>query len=90
MSKSGNKIILEFDYAMNGLKAGEDGLNGFEIAGEDKVFSNAEAVIVNNTIVLTAGRIDEPLYARYAWRDNSIASLFNTEGLPASSFSTEN
>jgi len=90
MSSSGNKIVLEFDYAMNGLKAGEDGLTGFEIAGEDKVFSKAAATIVNNTIVLTADGIDAPLHARYAWRDNSTANLFNTEGLPASSFSTEN
>ena len=66
-----------------------DELKGFEIAGENKVFSKAAATIVNNTIVLTASGIAEPLYARYAWRDNSIASLFNTEGLPASSFSTE-
>jgi len=90
MSKSGNKIILEFDYAINGLKEGDDGLKGFEIAGEDKVYSKAEATIVNNTIVLKAGEIDEPRYARYAWRDDSSASLFNAEGLPASSFSTEN
>lgn len=89
MSTSGNKIILEFDHAVNGLKAGEEGLKGFEIAGENKVFSIAEATIVNNTIVLTAAGVDAPLHARYAWRDNSIANLFNTEGLPASSFSTE-
>ena len=90
MSKSGNEIILEFDYAINGLKAGEDGLKGFEIAGEDKVFYKAEATIVNNTIILEAGGINEPQHARYAWRDDSSASLFNAEGLPASSFSTEN
>ncbi|MDN3641138.1 sialate O-acetylesterase [Lutimonas halocynthiae] len=90
MSITGNKIVLEFDYAMNGLMAGEDGLSGFEIAGEDKVFSKAAASIVNNTIVLTASGIDTPLHARYAWRDNSTASLFNAEGLPASSFSTKN
>ena len=89
MSSSGNKMILEFDYAVNGLKAGVDGLTGFEIAGKDNVFSKAKATIVNNTIELTASGIDTPLHARYAWRDNSIASLFNTEGLPASSFSTE-
>lgn len=45
---------------------------------------------VNKTIVLTAGGIDALLHARYAWRDDSSASLFNIYGLPASSFSTEN
>ena len=90
MSKSGNKIILEFDYAKNGIKAGEEGLKGFEIAGEDKVYYKAEATIVSNTIVLKAVGVDEPLHARYAWRDDSSACLFNIEGLPASSFSTEN
>jgi len=89
MSRSGDKVILDFNYAENGLKSGEQGLIGFEIAGEDKVFIDGKAKIVKNQIELNAKGLKEPIYVRYAWRDNSIASLFNKEGLPASSFSTE-
>ena len=89
MTKKENKIIIEFDYANNGLIAGAQGLIGFEIAGEDKVYKEAIAIIENNTIELKAKGIDNPQYARYAWRDDSVASLFNKQGLPASSFSSE-
>ena len=34
--------------------------------------------------------IKNPVFVRYAWSDTSTASLFNSEGLPASSFSTQN
>jgi len=88
-TKSGSKLILDFDYAKNGLIAGDEGLAGFEIAGEDKVYVEAVALIVNNTIEIAAQGVENPQYVRYAWRDDSKATLFNTEGLPASSFSSE-
>lgn len=86
---TGHKMILEFDHVGGGLKAGENGLVGFEIAGDDKVYKMARASIVGNTVVLESSGVSQPVYARYAWRDDSSASLFNMEGLPASSFSTE-
>lgn len=89
LSQSGNKLILEFDHIGSGLKASENGLSGFEIAGVDKKYIEAKAIIRENTIELIATGILEPKYARYAWKDDSMASLFNQEGLPASSFSSE-
>lgn len=86
---SKNKLILEFDHIGSGLKEGEQGLIGFEIAGSDHQFMKAQAKIVGNTVELYNPRILEPKSAQYAWRDDSIASLFNQEGLPASSFSTD-
>lgn len=89
LQQSGNKLILEFDHVGSGLKSAEKLLTGFEIAGADKQYVKASASIVDNTIVVMASGITAPVYARYAWRDDSIASLFNQEGLPASSFSSE-
>jgi len=89
LQQSGNKLILEFDHVGSGLKAAEKLIIGFEIAGADKQYVKANASIVDNTIVVMASGITAPVYARYAWRDDSIASLFNQEGLPASSFSSE-
>jgi sialate O-acetylesterase len=45
--------------------------------------------IIDNNIELFAATVPNPAYARYAWSDNGVASLFNKEGLPASSFTTE-
>ncbi|MDU8886533.1 sialate O-acetylesterase [Yeosuana sp. MJ-SS3] len=86
---SGNKIILEFDHIGSGLMSIHSHLEGFEISGTNKKYVPAEAVIVDNTIELFASSVEKPIYARYAWSDNGIASLYNKEGLPASTFKTE-
>jgi sialate O-acetylesterase len=84
---SESKIILEFDYTGSGLMAKGD-LRGFEIAGSDEKFVLANARIVDNKVEIFAKTITKPMYARYAWKDKAVPSLFNMEGLPASSFTT--
>ena len=64
-------------------------MKGFEIAGADKKYVIASAKITDNNVKLYAKTIEKPVYARYAWSDKAIASLFNKEGLPAASFTTE-
>lgn len=85
----GNKMYLEFDYSGSGLMTKNSDLLGFEIAGEDKKYRPATASIKGNTIEVSAIGILEPKYARYAWKDFIIGTLYNQEGLPASSFTTE-
>ena len=84
-----NKILLEFDHIGSGLMAKNAQLESFEIAGADKQFVAATAKIVEDKIEVVATTIDQPVYARYAWKDFIVGSLFNKEGLPASSFTTE-
>ena len=86
---SGNKLILQFNHIGSGLKAVNSKLEGFEIAGADKKYVPATAKITGNNVELYATTVQNPVYARYAWSDNGIATLFNKEGLPASSFTTE-
>lgn len=88
-SVEGNKIIVEFDHVGSGLTMLNARLRGFELAGENKQFIPVKAFIVNNKLEIYHPSIQKPMYVRYAWRDNGIPSLFNKEGLPASSFSTE-
>ncbi len=82
----GKTIVIDFDHVGSGLQAAADGLSGFEIAGDNGKFVEAIAKIVGNQIVVSADRIDDPKEVRYAWRDHGVATLFNMEGLPASSF----
>ena len=86
---SGNKLILQFDHIGSGLTTINSKLKGFEIAGADKKYVIASAKITDNNVKLYAKTIEKPVYARYAWSDKGVASLFNKEGLPASSFTTE-
>ena len=85
-----NILIIRFDHAKLGLVFKNSLKYGFEIAGENKYFYKAQVKIKDNNLVyLSSEFVDEPKYARYAWSDTSAANLFNSEGLPASSFTTE-
>jgi len=86
---SGNKLIVTFDFVGSGLTSYDKELAAFEIAGADKKYVKAKAYIENNKVYIYSSKIQNPKYARYAWKDTSIASLFNREGLPASTFTTE-
>jgi sialate O-acetylesterase len=81
-------MIFSIALQFNSCKSSE--LAEFEITGADKKYVPATAKIVENKIQLFSLLVPKPKYARYACRDKSVASLFNKEGLPASSFSTEN
>lgn len=87
----GNKIEVTFKNIGSGLVA-EDGdeLSQFAIAGADKKFVWAKAVIKGDKVLVWNDKIPAPLYVRYAWADNPEgANLYNKEGLPASPFQTD-
>jgi sialate O-acetylesterase len=85
----GNEIIIDFESIGSGLLASDKGLFNFEIAGADKVYLKANAKIKDNKVVVSNDTIISPVYVRYAWTDGSSASLFNKEGLPAATFTSE-
>ena len=84
----GNTIEIEFDYVGGGLLF-KDVKNEFQIAGRDKKFVPAEARIVGNKVVVSSSLVANPVYVRYAFTNGSGAMLYNTEGLPASTFETD-
>jgi sialate O-acetylesterase len=86
----GGMAKITFQHTGSGLLAKEGSLTGFELAGTDKAFVSAVAKIVGKTVEVYSPGLTDPAYVRYAYQDISTASLFNREGLPASSFSSEN
>lgn len=83
------KVLVSFKHAENGLFA-YDGLSGFEIAGEDRVFYPAKARIVGGEKVeLKSDQVTAPVAVRYAWDNWVEGTLFDTSLLPASSFRTD-
>ena len=85
------RAVLRFDHAPRGLSAFGKALEGFEIAGEDRVFHPAQAAIAAReaTVTVWSGNVPSPVAVRYAFEDCPPATLYNTEGLPASSFRTD-
>lgn len=87
----GNKVRLAFQHVGQGLafKHG-DKLQGFAVAGEDKVFHWADAAIDGDAVVVTCDAVAKPVAVRYAWgREHPWANLFNKDGLPALTFRTD-
>ncbi len=80
-------IDLDFDYVGSGLMA-KGALQGFEIAGSDSVFYPATAKIQDDKVRVASRKVKNPKYVRYGWKNYFEATLFNAEGLPASSFQT--
>lgn len=78
---------LHFKYAQDGfLIRGE--LDGFEIAGTDKVFVKADARIDGDKILISAPEVNMPRYARYLWTNYAEVTLYGKNGLPVAPFRT--
>jgi sialate O-acetylesterase len=86
----GDKAVLRFSHVGQGLEARGDKLTGFTIAGEDKVWHNAEAKIDGETIVVTSDKVSKPVAVRYGWANFPVVNLWNKDGLPATPFRTDN
>jgi len=84
------KIKVSFDHASNGLTSFQKPLDGFEIAGGDRFFYPAEAVINRDkTVSVWSKYVPHPVAVRYAFGDCVEGKLFNIAGLPASPFRTD-
>lgn len=90
MKVEGNKIIITFTETGRGLMAKGGILKHFAIAGEDRQFVWADAVIRGNKVIVSSKDVKQPVAVRYAWSDNpEDANLCNKEGLLASPFRTD-
>ena len=75
-----SKVTIIFDQPMREGAAYE-----VEVAGEDKRFVNVEATIKGAEVIFQSP-IAQPVWVRYAWKDNPRASIYNKKGLPAMPF----
>ncbi|WP_043588293.1 sialate O-acetylesterase [Geminisphaera colitermitum] len=64
-------------------------LEGFAICGEDARWVWASARVDGNTVLVWSDDVVKPKYVRYAWADNPTCNLYNTAGLPAAPFRTD-
>ena len=90
MSVEGDKAVLKFKHADNGLAAKDGELKGFAIAGEDRKWVWAEAKVQGaDTVVVRSDKVSKPVAVRYAWANNPVCNLYNGAGLPAVPFRTD-
>jgi sialate O-acetylesterase len=86
----GNKIILHFTNIGKGMIAKDgEALKYFSIAGADKKYIWAKAILEGDNVIVWNDNIQHPVAVRYAWTDNPDGvNFYNKEGLPASPFET--
>lgn len=92
MEIDGNKAVVCFDHIGSGLlvknKFGH--INEFEIAGADKKFYKAKAIVVGDKVLVWSDAVNKPIAVRFGWSSNPDGfNLYNKEGLPASPFRTD-
>jgi sialate O-acetylesterase len=85
----GEGVRVWFDHTADGLVAKGGELQGFEIAGNDGRFVSATASIDGKTVVVRNPRVTEAKYVRYGWANAPVVNLYNSGGLPASPFTSE-
>jgi sialate O-acetylesterase len=85
-----NKAVVKFQNVPNGLTSFWKELSLFEIAGADKKFYPAKAVINGSSVTVTAAEVPNPVAVRYAFKNFAKGDLFGTDGLPVSSFRSDN
>ena len=82
-----NYIDIDFENKGSGLMS-KGVLKDFEIAGDNMIYKTAKAEIIDNKIRVSSNKVKNPKHVRYGWINWTVGTLFNKEGLPASSFSS--
>ncbi len=86
---SRNKVIIKVS-SIGKLSCNEREIKSFQIAGNDKVFHPAEAIIDKEAnIVVFSRKVPEPVAVRYCFTNDQIPNLFDVNGLPLLPFRTD-
>lgn len=85
----GGQITLYFADAPLGLTSFGKAITTVEIAGDNKIFHPAQAVIQGKTLVVSSPSVSAPVAVRYAFKDFVQGELFGVNGLPVGSFRTD-
>ncbi len=92
MTIEGNAAILDFSHARNGFNR-MNGMVGFEMAGEDRVFYPAQGEVKwedqKIRIRVTCDKVTKPVAVRYGFRDFLPGNVANLRELPLIPFRTD-
>lgn len=82
------KVRVAFENA-EGLMAKGGKPTGFDVAGPDRVFKSAEAMLDDGEIVVWSGDVPEPVAVRYGWASSPSCNVYNSAGLPMAPFRSD-
>lgn len=79
------RIVISFKEGTGDLKQSKS-LEGIAVAGKNGKYKFVDAYTEGNKVIAKWDGQEIPVSIRYAWENNPPSSIYNTEGLPASSF----
>ena len=85
------EVRITFKHA-EGLVARNGPLKGFQLAGADRKFVDADARVEGDIVVVSSPSVPSPAAVRYAWFDypeGKGCNLYNGAGLPAAPFRSD-
>ena len=89
MQAEGDQIRLSFDHVGGGLAPRDAELTEFMIAGVDRCFYPARALIDGESVLVSSERVAHPVAVRFSWRNAPEPNFGNEDGLPAAPFRTD-
>lgn len=90
---NGNFVTIHFSNGTFAPETPKNNISGFQVAGSDKKFYPAEAVLGTDlkTIKVSSKEVKKPMTVRYLWEDApGKVMLYNTDGLVTPPFRTDN
>jgi sialate O-acetylesterase len=85
----GAAIRVRFTHAGDELSARGGAVQALEVAGVDRVFHPASAVVETDTLLVSSPDVPAPVAVRYAWTNAPEANLYGDSGLPAAPFRSD-
>ncbi|MDR0973020.1 MAG: Ig-like domain-containing protein [Prevotellaceae bacterium] len=83
-----NRVMLQFDNVPQGFYYDTD-IEGFEVAGPDKIFYPAQVSANWPTVSVYSRRVANPVAVRYGFKNYQPGTLKNSRGWPAYPFRTD-
>ncbi|MBO6170141.1 MAG: sialate O-acetylesterase [Bacteroidales bacterium] len=83
------KAVVTFNVGPLGLAPLRQEIDGFELAGSDRVFHPAKGIPQGDKVTVHSDEVPDPVAVRYCFRNWCRGTLFNSYGLPALPFRSD-
>ena len=83
------KAYISFTHIERGFNI-DNGIIGFELAGNDGIFYAATGSVENGQVVVSSSSVTNPVSVRYCFRNFLMGNLKNKEGWPVLPFRSDN
>jgi len=87
-TSEGKAVRVQFTNVASGLRA-DPAIATCEVAGSDHVFFPATAIIHGNELMVQSDAVRAPIAVRYSWKPFAEGHLYNSAGLPAAPFRSD-